>query len=365
VTLAHTPLRALHAELGARLTAFAGFEMPLQYGEGLKAEHLWTRAHAGLFDVSHMGQVRVTGEAPNTALEAALPVDFDGWPAGLQRYTLLLADDGGIVDDLMTLRLAGEVRLVVNASGRERDLARLHALCPGLAFELLGDALLALQGPAAEEVLGWLSPGAVQLAFMRAGWFDLDGTRALVTRSGYTGEDGFEIAVPRDRAEALARRLLAHPDVKPIGLGARDTLRLEAGLPLHGQDIDATTSPAESGLAWAIARSRRASGSKAGGFPGAASVLSEGESGARRRLVGLVGLEGVPIRAGTAIVDGAGAEAGLVTSGTMSPTLNQPICLARIDRSVADDASLAALVRGQARAVRRVALPFVPKRYRR
>jgi aminomethyltransferase len=363
VTLAHTPLHALHAELGARFTAFAGFEMPLQYGEGLKAEHLWTRAHAGLFDVSHMGQVRVTGPGLHSALERALPVDFEGWPAGLQRYTLLLSDAGGIVDDLMALRLADELRLVVNAAGRERDLERLRALCPALAFELSGDALLALQGPAAEEVLRWLAPGTAQLAFMHAGWFDLDGARALVTRSGYTGEDGFEIAVSREQAEGLARRLLAHPDVKPVGLGARDTLRLEAALPLHGQDIDADTSPAESGLGWAIARSRRAGGGRAGGFPGAARVLRELEGGPPRRLVGFVGVEGVPIRAGAVIVDESGAELGVVTSGTMSPTLARPIGLARISSDAPPPSG--AMVRGQRRAIRESPLPFVPKHFRR
>jgi aminomethyltransferase len=362
VTLAHTPLHALHAELGARFTAFAGFGMPLQYGEGLKAEHLWTRAHAGLFDVSHMGQVRVTGPGLHSALERALPVDFDGWPAGLQRYTLLLSDAGGIVDDLMALRLDGEVRLVVNASGRERDLARLRALCPGLEFELLDDALLALQGPASEEVLHWLSPGTAQLPFMRAGRFDLDGVPALVTRSGYTGEDGFEIAVPRAQAETLARRLLAHPDVRPVGLGARDTLRLEAGLPLHGQDMDESTRPAESGLAWAIARSRRSGAARAGGFPGAERVLGELQTGASRRLAGFVGLEGVPVRSGSMVVDESGDEVGVVTSGTVSPTLARPIGLARV---AIDATPSAALVRGQPRAVRETAVPFVPKRYRR
>jgi aminomethyltransferase len=362
MTLARTPLHALHAELGARFTGFAGFEMPLQYAEGLKAEHLWTRAHAGLFDVSHMGQLRVTGPGLHASLEAALPVDFEGWPAGLQRYTLLLSDAGGIVDDLMALRLDGEVRLVVNASGRERDPARLRALCPALAFEPLDDALLALQGPAAEEVLHWLAPGTAQLAFMRAGRFDLDGVPGLVTRSGYTGEDGFEIAVPREQAETLARRLLAHPDVRPVGLGARDTLRLEAALPLHGQDMDAHTSPAESGVAWAIAPSRRAGGAKAGGFPGAERVLRERVTGASRRLAGFVGLEGVPIRSGALLVDERGDEAGVVTSGTVSPTLARPIGLARV--AIAGTPA-AALVRGQPRAVRESPLPFVPKRYRR
>jgi aminomethyltransferase len=361
---AHTPLHALHVALGARMTPFAGFDMPLQYAEGIKTEHLWTRAHAGLFDVSHMGQVRVAGEHVEARLERALPLDFDGWSIGRQRYSLLLDDAGGVVDDVMVLRLPEGIRIVVNASGRERDLAWLRSRCPGLAFELADDALLALQGPAAEAVLAPLAPAVARLAFMQAAWCGIDGVRALVVRSGYTGEDGFEIAVPAEHAERVARRLLEHAEVKAIGLGARDTLRLEAGLPLHGQDIDTSARPAESGLAWAIAPARRAQGGKAGGFPGAAAVLADEAHGPARVLAGFIGVEPVPVRAGALVEDAAQRTVGSVTSGTVSPSLGQPICLARVD-AAATTSALFARVRGQARPLRRVALPFVAKRYRR
>ena len=251
-----TPLHALHLELGARMVAFAGYEMPVQYAEGLKAEHLWTREHAGLFDVSHMGQLRVRGDDLHAALERALPVDFAGWPAGLQKYSLLLNERGGIDDDLMVTRLEGEVAMVVNAACKENDVARLRLLCPGLEFSVLDHALIALQGPRAEEVLA----EAADLKFMHARTVQLAGFECFVSRSGYTGEDGFEISVPAAHAVALARRLLAHPAVKPVGLGARDTLRLEAALHLYGQDMDEGTTVCEAGLAWAIAPARREGG---------------------------------------------------------------------------------------------------------
>ncbi len=363
--LARTPLHELHRELGARFVPFAGYEMPLQYAEGLRAEHLWTRTHAGLFDVSHMGQLRARGPDLERALERALPVDFAAWPLGLQRYTLLLNSRGGIEDDLMLARLEGELALVVNASCKAKDLAQLRALCPEIALEPLDYALLALQGPGAEEALASLQPAVARLGFMRAGRFELQGVSCLVTRSGYTGEDGFEISVPAEAAVNLARRLLAHPEAKPIGLGARDTLRLEAGLLLYGQDMDADTTPHEAGLGWAIARSRRAGGAKAGGYPGAEVVLRAEREGARRRLVGLVGVERVPVRHGAPLVDAAGREVGVVTSGTVSPTLDRPIMLGYVAGELDEDARLYAVVRGQRHLVTRTQLPFVPKRYRR
>ncbi len=281
--LARTPLHALHAGLGARFTPFAGYEMPVQYAAGLRAEHLWTRSHAGLFDVSHMGQLRVRGPDLAHALEGALPVDFSGWPAGLQKYSLLLNERGGIEDDLMIARLEGEVAIVVNAACKEKDLGLLRLRCPQLEFELLDRALLALQGPHAEEALASLSSEVRGVRFQETGTFGIAGSDCFVTRSGYTGEDGFEISLPRESAEKIARPMLAHPAVKPVGLGARDTLRLEAGLPLYGQDMDAGTTPREAQLAWSIARSRRPGGAKAGGFPGAAGIER-----AERRLVGLM-----------------------------------------------------------------------------
>ncbi len=359
-------LDALHRELGARMSNFAGFQMPIQYKAGLRAEHLHTRSNASLFDVSHMGQLRVTsaeGEAAlHAALEAALPLDFDTWPDGLQRYTLLLTDDGGIADDLMAIRLPGEVRLVVNAGNRDADLARLRALCPGLTFEWIDAALFALQGPRAEEALASFDAGATILAFMHAAEMEIEGVRCLTTRSGYTGEDGFEISVPA-RAEAIARLLLAHPAVAPAGLGARDTLRLEAGLALHGSDIGPDVRPAEARLGFAIAPSRRPGGPKAGGFPGAAALEAAGKP--TRQLVGLVSSESIPVRAGSAIVDADDQELGIVTSGTISPSLGHPIMLAMVAREALAREGLRAVVRDRRPEVRIVSLPFVPKRYRR
>ena len=354
--LQRTPLHPLHLELGARLVPFAGYEMPLQYPQGLRAEHLWTRSHAGLFDVSHMGQLRVRGADLHAALECALPLDFAGWPAGRQKYSLLLNERGGIDDDLMVTRLEGEVAVVVNAACRQTDLARLKSLCPALEFSLLDHALLALQGPRAAEVLA----EAAQLRFMHAATVELGGARCLVARCGYTGEDGFEISVAPAHALALAKALLAHPAVRPVGLGARDTLRLEAALPLYGQDMDADTTPREAGLAWAVAPARRAQGAKAGGFPGARFAARAG-----KRFVGLAGAEPVPVRGGARLLDAAGIEVGKVTSGTISPTLGQPVMLAYVAPGIPDTAPLQAVVRDRPHPVRIVPLPFVPKRYRR
>jgi aminomethyltransferase len=353
-----TVLHGLHAELEARFCPFAGFEMPLQYRDGLRAEHLHTRAHAGLFDVSHMGQVRVTGPDLPATLERALPVDFDGWPVGTQRYSLLLNERGGIEDDLMVTHLSEEVRIVVNAAGRQKDLALLRALCPQLSFELLDRALIALQGPEAEAVFAPIEPGVTRLAFMQAAVF---GDR-LVSRSGYTGEDGFEISIPSAQAAPLARKLLSNSKVRPVGLGARDTLRLEAGLHLHGQDMDADTTAVDTSLGWAIAASRRAGGKKEGGFPGADVYLRQTREGADRRLVGLIGDEPVPIRHGATLVDSENKEVGIVTSGTVSPSTQRAIMLGYVKSS---SENLFAVVRGARRPVRVSKLPFVPKRYKK
>jgi len=338
---------------------FAGFEMPVQYREGLRAEHLHTRGTAGLFDVSHMAQVRVTGPALHEALERALPLDFDGWPEGVQRYSLLLNERGGIEDDLMVTRLRDEVRIVVNASGRQKDLALLRSLCPGLSFELLDRALIALQGPASEEVLSSLRPEVKKLAFMYAGVFG----DWLVSRSGYTGEDGFEVSIPKESAESVARQLLKNPAVKPIGLGARDTLRLEAGLHLYGQDMDANTTALEANLGWAVARSRRPGGSKEGGFPGAETYLRQAREGVSRRLVGLVGADPVPVRHDSPLV-AENREAGVVTSGTVSPSTHRAIMLGYVGVEFLDK-DLFAVVRDARRPVRIAKLPFVPKRYKK
>jgi aminomethyltransferase len=348
-------LHGLHAELGARFVPFAGFEMPVQYREGLRAEHLHTREHAGLFDVSHMGQVRVTGASRHEVLERALPLDFDGWPVGAQRYSLLLNERGGIEDDLMITRLADEVRIVVNAGCRQKDLELLRALCPGLSFELLDRALIALQGPAAEHALASIKPEVTRLRFMQAGIFG----DWLVSRSGYTGEDGFEISVPLRDAEPLVRELLKNRAVKPVGLGARDTLRLEAGLHLYGQDMDENTTPLEAGLGWAIAPSRRPGGAKAGGFPGAEACQRK-----KRQLVGLVGAEPAPIRHGATLVDRENEEIGIVTSGTVSPSTQRAIMLGYVGTDSLEK-ELFAVVRESRRPVRITKLPFVPKRYKK
>jgi aminomethyltransferase len=354
-----TVLHGLHAELGARFCPFAGFDMPLQYPEGLRAEHLHTRAHAGLFDVSHMGQVRVTGPDLHATLERALPVDFDGWPVGAQRYSLLLNERGGIEDDLMVTRLADEVRIVVNAAGRQNDLALLRSLCPRLSFELLDRALIALQGPEAEAVFSPIEPGVTRLAFMQAAVL---GDR-LVSRSGYTGEDGFEISLPNEQATPLVRKLLSNSKVKPVGLGARDTLRLEAGLHLYGQDMDANTTALEASLGWAIAPSRRAGGKKEGGFPGADIYLRQAREGVNRRLVGLIGDEPAPVRHGAALVDSGNKEVGIVTSGTVSPSTQRAIMLGYVSSKKSEE--LFAVVRNTRRQVRLTKLPFVPKRYKK
>jgi aminomethyltransferase len=305
-----------------------------------------------------MGQVRVTGPDLHETLERALPVDFDGWPAGAQRYSLLLNERGGIEDDLMVTRLADEVRIVVNAAGREKDVALLRALCPRLSFELLERALIALQGPEAEAVLAPIEPGVARLKFMQAALF---GER-LVSRSGYTGEDGFEISLPSGNAELLARQLLKNSRAKPIGLGARDTLRLEAGLHLYGQDMDADTTALEASLGWAIAPSRRPAGKKEGGFPGAAVYLRQAREGVKRKLVGLIGDEPAPVRHGAVLVDSDDREIGVVTSGTVSPSTQRAIMLAYLN---ATPEKLFAVVRGARRPVRLAKLPFMPKRYRK
>lgn len=369
-TLKLVALDSLHRELGARMAGFAGYDMPIQYSS-LKAEHLATRQSCGLFDVSHMGQLLVTPrdgriETLQSQLEACLPLDFEGWHPGSQRYTLLLNERGGIEDDLMLVNLGNEVRIIVNAGNREHDLKLLTSRCPDLQFSWIDAALIALQGPAAEAVLSELDPRAVSPSFMESVSLELLGVPCFATRSGYTGEDGYEISIPTAEAEEVVRQLLDDPQVTPAGLGARDTLRLEAGLPLHGQDIGPETTPVEAGLTFAIARSRRADGKKFAGFPGADAVLSQISHGAERKLVGLISDSNVPIRAHTPLFDSQGQPVGEVTSGTVSPTLGQPVMLAYLSTAAAlDDSPILAQVRGRQIPVRRVKLPFVPKRYKR
>ncbi len=369
--LLRVPLDALHRELGARMSGFAGFDMPIQYPGGLKSEHLRTRSACGLFDVSHMGQLVARPrdgriETLQRELEACLPLDFEGWHPGVQKYSLLLNERGGIEDDLMLVNLGDEVRIVVNAGNRAHDLHLLTMRCPGLDFEWIDAALIALQGPQAEAVLSQLDPRAASPSFMESVALELLGAPCFATRSGYTGEDGFEISIPSVEAEMVVRQLLEDSRVTPVGLGARDTLRLEAGLPLHGNDIGPETTPVEAQLPFAIARSRRSDGPKVAGFPGAEVVLNQLAHGAERKLVGLVSQEAVPIRAHAPVVDGEGRPVGEVTSGTISPTLGHPVMLAYLPAALAKaDTPLFAQVRGKRLAITRKPLPFVPKRYKR
>jgi aminomethyltransferase len=367
--LLRTPLYDLHVAHGARMVGFAGYEMPVQYPTGIITEHLHTRAQAGLFDVSHMGQVRLRGASAVGALEKLIPGDIEALAQGRMRYSLLLNETGGIIDDLMVTRLDDGLMLVVNAACKAGDIAHLKArLEPGVVVEPLPDrALLALQGPEAAAVLARFAPGVERMPFMSAAEITVAGARCGVTRSGYTGEDGFEISVPNDQAVAVAETLLAQPEVAPIGLGARDSLRLEAGLCLYGHDIDTTTSPIEAGLAWTIGKRRRTDG----GFPGAERILRELAKGPSRRRVGIRPDGRAPSREGTAITDAAGAAIGTVTSGGFGPSADAdgkggPIAMGYVDPAHATEGTaLSLVVRGTPRPARVVKMPFVPTRYYR
>jgi aminomethyltransferase len=360
--LSKTPLHSLHVELGARLVPFAGYEMPVQYPAGILAEHRHTRMAAGLFDVSHMGQVRLVGADADAALETLVPGDVRGLDIGAVRYTLFTNDAGGIIDDLMVTRRDGDLFLVVNASNKAEDVAHLRARLPASVTvePLVERALLALQGPAAAAVMARLAPEALGLSFMRAGAFDLGGHACWVSRSGYTGEDGFEISVDGREAEALARRLLAEPEVAPVCLGARDSLRLEAGLCLHGHDIDPTTNPIEASLAWTIPARRRAEG----GFPGAATILKALAEGPARRRVGIQPEGRAPAREGTAILDAEGREVGTVTSGGFAPSLDRPVAMGYVPAALAKPGTpLGLSVRGKVLGAATTRLPFHPHNY--
>ena len=367
-----TPLHALHLRRGARMVAFSGYDMPLHYPAGLLREHLHTRAGAGLFDVSHMGQIALSADDPAEAaraLEALIPADILGLKPGRQRYGLLTDAAGGIRDDLMVANLGDRLVLVVNAANTAADLAHLRAGLPAsVTATPLDRALIALQGPAADAALARLAPGAAAMRFMDAAELSILGHACLVTRSGYTGEDGFEISVPEPAAEAVAEALLADEAVMPAGLGARDSLRLEAGLCLHGADIGPDTSPAEAGLAWAIPSVRRAGGARAGGFPGAPRILAEIAAGPARRRVGLRPEGRSPVRAGALLFpdEAASEPVGTVTSGGFGPSLGAPVAMAMLPPVLAADGTrVLAEVRGQRLPVRVVPLPFVPAGFKR
>ena len=364
--LLHTPLHDLHLELGARMVPFAGYAMPVQYPEGIIAEHTWTRTQAGLFDVSHMGQVLLKGDDAAAALETLVPVDILGLGLNKQRYGFFTNAVGGLLDDLMMTRREDGLFVVVNAGCKTQDITHLqtHIGHRCQVVPLPDRALLALQGPHAKWALGRLCPAVEDLVFMTGGFFNIGGFDVYLTRSGYTGEDGFEISVANADAVAFARLLLAQPEVKPIGLGARDTLRLEAGLCLYGHDINETTSPVEAGLTWAIQKVRRPGGERAGGYPGADVIGAHLSSGAPSKRVGLVGLERAPVREGAKIVDGEGRHLGTVTSGTIAPTVNQPIAMAALplDHAIVGH-EVYAEVRGKRLPMRVTAMPFAPHRY--
>jgi aminomethyltransferase len=360
--LRRTPLVGLHEEFGARMVPFAGYLMPVQYPDGIIAEHNHTRTAASLFDVSHMGQLAIRGEKPAQAIERLVPGDIQSLLPGRVRYTQLTNDTGGIIDDLMVTNVGDYLFLVVNASRRDIDLACLQRGLGGYEIEELDRALLALQGPLASRVIARFAPGAEDLRFMAAAPFVVDGIPLAVTRCGYTGEDGFEISVPAADAERLARALLAEPEVKPAGLGARDTLRLEAGLCLYGNDIDETTTPIEAGLLWTIGRRRR----QEGGFPGATQILAQVSGGSSRTLVGIRPEGRAVARAPAEIQNEAGIAIGRVTSGGFGATIGGAVAMGYVDTAYAEpDTPLAVIVRDKPIAARLAALPFVPHKYRK
>jgi aminomethyltransferase len=369
-SLQRTPLYELHVALGARMVAFAGYEMPVQYPPGILKEHLHTRAHAGLFDVSHMGQALLIGPDHATtaaALEALVPADILGLAPGQQRYTQLLTEDGGIIDDLMVTRPAaaehdGRLMLVVNAARKAVDLPHVAGRLPeNVRLQPAPKrALLALQGPQAKDVMARISAAAAGLRFMTAARGEMGGIDCHISRSGYTGEDGFEISMDADKAEELARLLLAQKGVQPIGLGARDSLRLEAGLCLYGHDIDETTSPIEAWLTWSVQKRRRTEG----GFPGYARIRRELEQGPSRRRVGIRPDGRAPAREGTEILARSGERIGTVTSGGFGPSVNGPIAMGYVQSRYAEPGTQVSLVvRGRPMEASVVPLPFVPHRY--
>jgi aminomethyltransferase len=363
-----TPLYDLHLTNGAKMVPFAGYSMPVNYRSGIIKEHLHTREHSGLFDVSHMGQIIVQGSEIATKLETVLPVDLVSLGDGYQKYALLLDARGGVTDDLMAINRGDHYMLVVNAACKHQDLAYLESSLGGqLEFTLWEDrALLALQGPASSMVLESAGQSLAAMKFMQVSEMNLFGCECIVSRSGYTGEDGFEISVSASQATSLAESLLSHPEVELIGLGARDSLRLEAGLCLYGQDMDTSSTPIEAGLKWAISPARRNSGARNGGFPGAARILDQLDNGADRKLVGLLPQGRAPMRTGTRLFDQDQNEAGIITSGGFSPSLGHPVSMGYVDAKLtAPGTSLQAEVRSKLLPVSVTKLPFVAHRYYR
>ena len=371
--LARTPLYKLHTSLGAKMVPFAGYEMPVQYPLGIMKEHQHTREQAGLFDVSHMGQVILRGatyESVALAFEGMMPVDILGLKEGRQRYGLFTNASGGIEDDLMFANRGDHIFVVVNAACKEADIARMRSVLePHVSVEVIEDrALLALQGPKAEAVLSALDPKAAEMRFMDVATLSLNGSKCWVSRSGYTGEDGYEISVPQADAEALAKALLAHDDVEAIGLGARDSLRLEAGLCLYGHDIDTETTPIEAALPWAIQKSRRSGGAREGGFPGEARILGDFANGTSRKRVGLKPQGRAPMREGVplyASTDG-GEQVGTITSGGFGPTVGGPVAMGYVPTDSSEPGTqLYGEMRGKRHLVEVCALPFTTPNFKR
>jgi len=359
------PLDAWHRAHGGRMVEFAGYWMPVQY-EGIMAEHLWVRESAGLFDVSHMGQLLLSGDGLDDELEKLIPADVKGVALGQQKYSLLLAENGGILDDLMFSRWPGGIYMVVNGACKWDDIAHLREHLPDdITLNHLDDrALLALQGPKAFDVLKRHTTGEwplEALVFMKGGKFEIAGVETYISRSGYTGEDGFEISIPADAAAKIADLLTAEPEVKPIGLGARDSLRLEADLPLYGHDLDPETTPIMAALGFAVASKRRR---EEGNFPGAERILIEREQGAVTKRVGLIVEGRQPVREGAAVLDQDGSTVGKVTSGGFAPTLGQPIAMAYVPVAMAEPGTRIQLTqRGKVHEATVAPMPFVPHRY--
>ena len=366
MSLLTTPLHALHRELGAKMVPFAGYDMPVQFPAGIIKEHLHTRAQAGLFDVSHMGQVVIDGPGSTEMLESLVPVDLQALPVNGQTYALLTNEAGGVRDDLIITRWDSErFFLVVNAACKEADIAHLRSHLGPRTLEVLEDqALMALQGPGARDVMRELCPATAELVFMSGCHAELDGVPVYITCSGYTGEDGFELSVPASQADAIARRLLAFDAVAPIGLGARDSLRLEAGLCLYGHELSETIDPIQAGLLWSISKSRRPDGERPGGFPGADVIFERIASKPARRRVGLA-VEGKrPVREGQSVLDAAGEVVGEICSACYGASVGSPIAMAYISRPLGEpDTALQVDVRGKMVPVKVTRMPFIPQRY--
>jgi aminomethyltransferase len=363
--LQHTALYSLHQSLNAKIVAFTGYALAVQYSDGIKAEHLHTRSHAGLFDVSHMGQIFIRGEAAEKSLEALVSGDITALQDYQQRYTLLTNAEGGIIDDLMVTKMPDGLFLVVNAACKDADYQHMKkVLGPDYRVEMLNDrALLALQGPEASAILAKHNSDIAELGFMRAGKFEIDGINCIINRCGYTGEDGFEISVDNDEAEKLAKLLLEHDEVKPVGLGARDSLRLEAGLCLYGHDIDASTTPIEANLHWAIALKYRNESAEAC-FPGAGRILQQLKEGTDKLLVGLKAEGKMPIREGHTLLDHANQAVGQVTSGGFGPSADGPVALGYVSSQYSPvGTELHVEIRNRSHTMRVADLPFVAHQY--